>query len=60
MQREGAFSAHDQLCVIYVSGAQQSFQCIGGELRLNRFKGAQQVHKVRNMNKLIVGIANKF
>ncbi len=58
--RGGAFSAHDSICVTYVNGAQQSFECVGGEIHLNRFKGKQQVHKVRNMRKLIVGIANKF
>ncbi len=60
VRREGAFSAHDCICVTYVNGGQQSFQCLGGEIHLNRFKGAQQVHKVRDVSKLVVGVANKF
>lgn len=60
VRRDGAFSsAYDCICVTYVNGAQQQFQCIGGEIHLNRFKGKQQVHNVRNVSKLIVGIANK-
>ncbi len=58
--RQGTYSAHDQICVTYVNGGQQSFQYVDGEIHLNRFKGAQQVHKVRNVSKLVVGIANKF
>jgi len=52
-------SLHDCICVTYVNGAQQQFQCIGGQIHLNRFKGKQQVHDIRNVSKLIVGIANK-
>ena len=59
MQREGAFSAHDVLTVAYTNGKTQSFSCVSGEIRLRRFKGEEQVHKVRNMQKLVVGIANK-
>ena len=58
--REGTFAAQDRICVTYINGGQQSFQCVGGEIHLNRFKGQQQVHKVRNVSKLVVGIANKF
>ena len=58
-RREGAFSAHDNILVTYVNGGTQLFECISGEIHLKRFKGEQQVHKLRNVNKLVVGIANK-
>jgi N-acetylmuramic acid 6-phosphate (MurNAc-6-P) etherase len=59
MRREGAFSVHDNILVTYVNGGTQLFEYTSGEIRLNRFKGEQQVHKLRNVNKLVVGIANK-
>src|SRR5258708_24650692 len=58
-RREGAFSAHDNILVTYVNGGTQLFECTSGEIHLKRFKGEQQVHKLRNVNKLVVGIANK-
>lgn len=58
--RAGNFSGYDSITVTYVNGSQQSFQCAVGEIRLNRFKGTQQVYKLRNVSKLIVGIANKL
>lgn len=58
--RAGAFSGYDSLTVTYVNGGRQSFACAGGEVHLNRFKGERQVHKIRNLSKLVVGIANKM
>ena len=60
MQREDAFSAHDNVIITSVNGSKQSFQCVGGEIHLNCFKGEQQVHKLRNVSKVAVGIANKL
>lgn len=55
----GTFSASDTLTVTYMNGKQQVFSCVSGEVHLKRFKGEEQIHKIRNMKKLVVGIANK-
>ena len=53
------FSAYDTMHVTYMNGSTESLDCAGGELVLNRIDG-QQRHKLRNINTLIVGVANKF
>jgi nuclease-like protein len=52
--------AYDEALVTYVNGATQSFQIADGAIRMNRFKGEQQVFVLRNIQKVVVGIANKF
>jgi hypothetical protein len=58
LQRTGLFSAYDQMTVQYTNGSTQVFQCVGGEIHLQRV-GERQVHHLRNVNKIIVGVANK-
>jgi hypothetical protein len=58
LSREGTFSAYDDLLITYVNGNTHAVRCTGGEIHLERFKGEQQVHKLRNVSKVIVGIAN--
>lgn len=58
-KRKGFFSAHDEMTVQYINGTVQNMNCVNGEIRLNRI-GEQQVHKLRNLNRLIVGVANKY
>ena len=60
ISREGTFSAYDTITVTSINGRQQSFSCVSGEIHLRRFKGEEQIHKIRNVNKLVVGIANKL
>ncbi|MBV9690563.1 MAG: NERD domain-containing protein [Ktedonobacteraceae bacterium] len=59
LRREGTFSAYDDLIVTYVNGNTHALRCTGGEIHLERFKGEQQVHKLRNVSRVIVGVANK-
>lgn len=59
LQRTGLFSAHDQLTVQYTNGSAQVFHSVGGEIHLQRV-GERQVHQLRNVNRVIVGVANKF
>lgn len=59
LRRKGAFSAHDDLTILYIDGSQRSFTCVGGEIHMEHF-GQQQVHKLRNVNRVMVGVANKY
>lgn len=59
LQRTGFFSAYDQMTVHYMNGGTQVFQCVSGEIHLRRI-GEQQVHQLRNVNSIIVGVANKL
>ncbi len=58
-KRAGTFSAYDDLTVTYVDGKYNTFHCAGGEIHLNRFQGEKQVHKVRNLTRVLIGVANK-
>lgn len=58
-KRSDTFSAYDEIVISYTNGKDKAFRCTGGELYLNRFQGERQVHKFRNLTKLVVGIANK-
>jgi Nuclease-related domain. len=60
LQREGNFSAYDTLTISYLNGSQQSFRCVNGDVHLRRFQGEQQTHKLRNVNQIVVGVANKM
>ena len=60
LHREGSFSAHDTLAITYTDGTRQTYESVGGDIRLNRFKGEVQTHKLRNITRVVVGIANKF
>jgi hypothetical protein len=60
LQREGSFSAYDDLVVTYLDGSSQSFRCVSGEVHLKRFRGEQQTHKLRNVREIAVGVANKL
>lgn len=57
-QRSGVLSAFDELTVSMIDGSSKHFQSVSGELHLERF-GDHQTHKLRNINRLIVGIANR-
>jgi len=59
LQRTGFFSAHDQMTVQYTNGSTQVFHSVGGEIHLQRV-GEHQVHQLRNVNRIVVGVANKF
>jgi hypothetical protein len=57
-EREGRFSAYDVVTITFTDGKQQSFHSKDGEVRLRHF-GEMQTHKFRNINSLLVGIANR-
>lgn len=59
LQRATGLSAYDEMTVTYLNGSSQSFRCAGGEIHLNRFQGEQQTHKLRNINQILIGVANK-
>ena len=59
LQRATGLSAYDEMTITYLDGKSQSFRCTGGEIHLNRFQGEQQTHKLRNINQILIGIANK-
>ncbi len=59
LQRTGFFSAHDQMTVQYTNGSTQVFHSVGGEIHLQRV-GERQIHQLRNVNRIVVGVANKF
>lgn len=59
LHRTGLFSAHDQMTVQYTNGTTQVFQCAEGDIHLQRV-GEQKVHHLRNVNRIIVGVANKI
>jgi hypothetical protein len=58
LRRKGLFSAYDELTITFMNGKKQIFHSKDGEIRLNHF-GRTQIHRLRNINALIVGIANK-
>lgn len=60
LQREGSFSAYDTLNISYLNGSQQSFRCVSGDVHLRRFQGEQQTHKLRNVNQIVISVANKM
>ncbi|GCF10066.1 nuclease-related domain-containing protein [Dictyobacter arantiisoli] len=59
LKRDGAFSAYDDLTVFYSNGKKQAFRCTGGEIHLDRFQGEKQIHRLRNVTRIVAGIANK-
>jgi len=59
VRRSARSSAYDEAIVTYVNGATESLQIVDGTIRMNRFKGEQHVHALRNIHKVVVGIANK-
>jgi Nuclease-related domain len=60
LQRKGNFSSYDDLVITYLNGTHKSFRCVSGEVHLQRFQGEQQTHKLRNVQKITVGVANKI
>ncbi len=58
VRREGTFSAYDDITIKYINGKSKSFRSASGEIHLERF-GDHQIHKLRNVSKVAVGIANK-
>jgi hypothetical protein len=60
LQRGGLFSAADQLTITDVHGRLSSYRSVVGEVHLRRFSGEVQTHQLRNMNRIVVGIANKL
>lgn len=60
LQRNGLFSAADQLTITDVRGHISSYSSIGGEVHLRRFGGESQTHQLRNVSQIVVGIANKL
>jgi Nuclease-related domain len=59
LQRTGFFSAYDQMTVQYTNGSTKVFHSVGGEIHLQRV-GERQVHQLRNVNRIVVGVANKL
>jgi len=59
LQRARIFSSHDQMRVQYTNGSTHVFECVSGDIHLQRV-GERQVHHLRNVNRIIVGVANKF
>jgi hypothetical protein len=59
LRREPGFSAYDELVVTYTNGQRKAFQSDSSEIHLRRFGGEVQTHKLRNLNRVVVGIANK-
>jgi hypothetical protein len=47
------------MIVQYTNGSTELFHSVGGEIHLQRV-GERQVHQLRNVNRIVVGIANKF
>lgn len=60
VRRTAGFSACDEVIVTSVNGTTRSYQIVNGVIRLNRFKGEQQVYALRDIRKVVVGIANKY
>jgi hypothetical protein len=60
LQRGGLFSAADQLTVTDVRGHVSSYHSVRGEVHVRRFGGETQTHQLRNINQIVVGIANKL
>ncbi|GER86451.1 hypothetical protein KDW_06130 [Dictyobacter vulcani] len=58
-KRATGLSAYDEMTITYLDDKSQSFHCAGGEIHLNRFQGERQTHKLRNINQILIGIANK-
>jgi hypothetical protein len=59
LQRSGLFSAYDALAVQDTDGQVLSFHCVDGSFRFLTFDGKEQVHRLRNVNLILVGNANK-
>ncbi len=60
LKRDGSrLSAYDTMLITFTNGDTQTFKSTGGEIHLNRFKGEVQTHKLRNVDGLVVGIANR-
>lgn len=60
LHRTGLFSAYDQLTITGVDGYTRTYNCVSGEMRLRRPGGEYQTHKLRNVNQVLPGIANKL
>ncbi len=60
LQRTGLFSDYDHMTVLFTDGHFRDFECASGNIHFTNFSGEQQVHKLRNVKKIIVGRANKI
>lgn len=60
LQRHGLFSDYDQMTVLFSDGRCQTFDCVSGTIQFTNFRGERQIHKLRNVNKVVVGRANKI
>lgn len=58
-QRKGLFSAYDEMTISFTDGKQEKLNSVNGSIWLQRI-GEKKYFKLRNVNKLIVGVANKF
>jgi hypothetical protein len=59
LQRTWLFSDYDHMTIFFANGSFQEFECVSGSVQMNNFTGERQVHKLRNINKIVVGRANK-
>lgn len=57
-QRAGLLSPYDDMIIYYTDGKKRTFRSTSGEIHLERF-GQRQTHKLRNITRVVVGIANK-
>jgi Nuclease-related domain len=60
LQRTGLFSDYDQMTVLFSNERFREFDCASGDIHFTNFSGERQVHKLRNVNKVVVGRANKI
>ncbi|MDQ2714235.1 MAG: NERD domain-containing protein [Chloroflexota bacterium] len=49
-----------EIKITSIDGRIQTFNYKDGAVRLNRFKGEQQIHSFDNIRQVIVGVANRF
>jgi len=60
MQRTWLFSDFDKMTVFFSQGHFQEFECASGVIHVTSFSGERQTHKLRNVNKIVVGRTNKL
>jgi hypothetical protein len=60
LQRTGLFSDYDQMTVFFTDERFRDFECASGDIHFTNFSGERQVHKLRNVKKVVVGRANKI
>jgi hypothetical protein len=59
LQRDEPVSLYTTLTVRYVSGGEESFPCVEGQLQLTHL-GKSQTYDLNMVSRILVGIANKF